>query len=188
MGPSKSLSACVRNTKRLESKMGNIAFFSSRKNISDEQLVEKLETLVSERFPGGIIEVHPQFFKGEICSWVVGPKEELCGEKNTWQHELEFHRSGPRKFGTKYPHSDWGIWLMFVILNNMAFRCNGRVSDESDNITNAGDPNKHTTFLTYLDEGRAWRVKIHGVIDGNRFHDLHQEAVLYGMPAEMIEL
>ena len=167
--------------------MGNIAFFSSRKNVTDEQLTEKLKTLVSERFPSGIIEVRPEFFEGKVCSWIVGPREDLCGKK-VWQYELEFHRIGPRKFGTKYPHSDWGTWLMYVILNNMAFRCDGRVSDESDDVTEPGDPNKDTTFLAYLNKNRAWRIKIHGEELGNRFSDMHQEAVCHDMPNVMANL
>ena len=128
--------------------MGNIAYNSFPKNMSDEAFSESLREICRERF-GDLVKVTESFHNGELCSWTVGPDETLIGEK-CWSYEWEVYRESKRKFGGKHPHSDWGSWLMTVVQNELAHRFNGRISDEGVDGTWKGNPSKYRTFLEYM--------------------------------------
>lgn len=128
--------------------MGNIAFNSFPKNMSDEAFSTSLREICQERF-GDLVEVRETFHNGKLCSWVVGPKENTVGD-DSWRYEWEVYRESKRKFGGKHPRSDWGSYLMAVVQNELAFRYNGRISDEGVSGTWKGDPTKYKTFVDYF--------------------------------------
>jgi hypothetical protein len=129
--------------------MGNIAFNSFRKNMSDDDFTQVLEEVVSDRF-GGKVVVRTEPWEDGVGSWVVEPREDLGGD-HLWTHSLEWYRHGQRKFGTKHPHSDWGEWILIVIQNELAVRHNGRITDEGVEGSWAGDTNKYPTFMSWFE-------------------------------------
>lgn len=127
--------------------MGNIAYNSFPKNMSDRAFTIALKEICQDRF-GDLVEVRETLHNGELCSWVVGPKEGLVEE--SWSYEWEVYRESKRKFGGKHPHNTWGSYLMSVIQNELSFRHNGRISDEGVDGTWKGDPAKFKTFRGYF--------------------------------------
>lgn len=131
--------------------MGNIAFNSFKRDMSDDDFTRALEEIVRDRFDERV-EVRPTMHNGKLCSWVIGPRKELVGDKH-WAYEWEVYRYSKRKFGGKHPHSDWGRWLMGVLQNELAFRHNGRISDEGVSGTWAGDPTKYpNTYEEWIEK------------------------------------
>lgn len=139
--------------------MGNIAFNSFPKNMSDEAFTKALEEICVDRF-NGLVRVEKTYFEGKLCSWIVGPSEELTGDE-TWRYEWEVYRKSKRRFGGKHPHSDWGSWLMCVVQNELAFRYNGRISDEGVSGTWEGNPAKYRTFDEYMKSMNKFMFKNH---------------------------
>ncbi len=130
--------------------MGNIAYNSFKRDMSDGDFTKALEEIVKDRF-GERVVVQTTIHNGELCSWIVGPKEELIGE-GAWAYQWEVYRESKRKFGGKHPPSLWGDWFMNVIQNELAYRHNGRISDEGVSGTWCGDPTKSylISFREYL--------------------------------------
>lgn len=130
--------------------MGNISTNSFKKDMSDSDFTKALVEVCRDRF-GDFVRVSHNCVNGEICSWVVGPPEELVTDDKLWCFQWEIFRETKRKFGGKHPRSDWGQWMMYVVQNELAFRHNGRISDEGVQGTWKGDPTKES-----IASFRAW--------------------------------
>lgn len=131
--------------------MGNIAFNSFKRDMSDEDFTKALEDIVKDRFDERVV-VQPQIYNDEICSWKIGARPDLVGDK-WWAYNWEVFRYSKRKFGGKHPPSTWAKWVMGVLQNELAFRHNGRISDEGVSGTWAGEPEKYPkTYEEWVDK------------------------------------
>lgn len=123
--------------------MGNIAFVSFKKNVSDEVFTSMLEGVARSVFKGQALIVP------DPC--VIALRAGLVEGSSPWAFRLNYFRYGPRKFGCKHPRGgEVAHWIHFVVTAHLCREFNATLSDEGISGTWKDDLYRYPTFKKFL--------------------------------------
>lgn len=128
--------------------MGNIEWFSFKRNVSDEEMTKVLQEVATELW-GTAVEVEQDLEWGH---WTGSIREDLAEEYQLYHtHIFNLYREGPRKFGGKMGRGV-GRWIQVTLLEGAASRIGYSIfSNECDPTdTWRPEPMKYPTYADYM--------------------------------------
>lgn len=155
--------------------MGNIAFKSFRRRVTDQQFLTMLQTVINDFCPEDYEAVAEHEIKSPTQisngAWIVKPKKGVLSEERDWAYEIQIFRYSAGKFGNKHIRcGDWGYWFTYSIESRLCEKFGAILSDEGVSGSWKDDPKKYPTFKSYLDERysddtlsyypRGWKEKL----------------------------
>jgi len=138
--------------------MGNIAFKSFRRKVTDQQFLTMLQTVISDFCPNEYeaIAEHEIVNSKQVSNgaWVVKPKSGIFPEnEHTYAYEIYIFRYSNGKFGNKHIRcGDWGYWFTYELESRLCQKFGAILSDEGVSGSWKDEPGKYPTFKFYLDE------------------------------------
>lgn len=178
--------------------MGNLAFMSFNRAVSDDKFTDMLTSVVEENYGDYYeVEVSPNDTDDGTC-WVIQPKlgilEPKLEERCRWSFSLfiwratDFRKSDPEtgrwaKSKGKFEHKHmraghWGYWFMDQIHGHMSAKYGSRSSDEGVEGTWKIDPTECPTAADKMRKNyRCYREKPELL-----------EAILGETPAKLLEI
>lgn len=150
--------------------MGNYAFISFRRRVTDDQFYHMLKVVVDENY-GDYYEViyqpgekkNPDDPGSPNTGWTIQPKDGILGEDegSIWRYSLFIARysnyTTGKLYGGKFYHKhmragEWGYWFMGQIHGHLCQRFKAILSDEGVPGSWKQDPAETPTVQDYIDK------------------------------------
>jgi hypothetical protein len=132
--------------------MGNIAYKSFRRRVTDQQFFNMLDAAVKSFCPEQFeVVMEDSKVESKVTNnvWTIKPKDDSL--KDSWQYKIEIYRDGPGKFGHKHMHCmHWGEWFMYTLEAYLCEKHGCILTDEGCEGSWKSQSGKYPTFKHYL--------------------------------------
>lgn len=138
--------------------MGNIAYKSFRRRVTDQQFLTMLQSVINDFCPNEyeVVVDHEIKSSKQISdgAWIIRPKEGILSEKDSkWAYEIDIFRYSGGKFGNKHMRcGDWGYWFTYELESRLCQKFGAILTDEGVSGSWKDTPGKYPTFKSYLNE------------------------------------
>lgn len=141
--------------------MGNIAFKSFRRRVTDQQFFNMLDAAVKAFCPEqfevvmGDINVENKVTNNV---WTIKPKDDSL--KDSWQYKIDIFRYSSGKFGHKHMHCmQWGEWFLYTLEVYLCEKYGCILTDEGCGGSWKSQSGKYPTFEHYFNKYHTrWAV------------------------------
>lgn len=160
--------------------MGNIEWFSFKRNVSDEELTEKLREVANELWKDAVlVETDPEW-----GHWFCEIRADLVKDYKLYHsHLFNIHREGPRKFGGKMG-SGIGRWIQLTLTEGAASRLgHSTFSNEGISETWKPEPLKYENYEDYMRKMSPFSLMKKGEVRSGWDH--HIRETLSCLPQEL---
>jgi hypothetical protein len=134
--------------------MGNISFKSFRRQVTDQQFFNMLDSAIKTFCPDQFevvmedLDIEKKVTKNV---WTIKPKDDSL--ENSWQYKIDIFRYSSGKFGHKHMHCmQWGYWFTYNIDAFLCEKYGCILSDEGVTGTWKSTLGKYPTFKSYFDK------------------------------------
>lgn len=139
--------------------MGNLAFISFRRAVSDEQFTDMLQTVIRDNYDDFMQVVVAEYSDG--LAWNVIVKDDVLeeGEGSTYSYSMHIFRHTNYKTGKdykgKFAHKHmrgwaFGEWFMYQFHAHLCQKFGAMLSDEGVSGSWKADPKTYPTVRDYL--------------------------------------